>query len=753
VEHGLHSKAAGLLQLLLQEDLLTPDDFGANPTAAAAAGDAADVDGAAAVDGDVTAGRTVKKARRAAKGERLHVVAGLRMCLALCSCTTVTVLLAVLSCNTSDALHVVSRAAQMSACFGMLNVQALIPFADWLCCYFLAGLTRELLRVRCTAVAAAAFARLWEHTRRGSTAALWEVLNAVLQRRLAAAEAAAAADSSSSSATNAARSAEAVSDAARAVMLLAQGVHYFRGSRVEDYAPLVTLAGRLVTLLPVLQQLQQQGGEQQQQEQPVLLQLQLIQQQAEEHSFTAVDFAGLTLSHSIHQLVLGVVLGHTKEVGASKGLSFLKPHAARWAGLFNQGLVPDRELLGFIQGLVTPPSSAAAAELFAPQLLGALGKLLLRQLGSTTDNPAAAAAAGSTGGSSSSSSVGGQALAMLIEVCELLRPAATVGSGLPLLLTAQPGGVELAAAVQQLANSWKAAAAAGSTVDATSALLYCWAGLQLLPHACAKAEDTLSTYRNVMSECNAAIAALEQQQQAAGAATSNSSVSIKDLLQLRGMALTMLAQLLPAAAPLQLPNVAADALAWLQQQDCRDYATVSATAMVLEAVKIRLADPAGFAGTSDAAADAAAVADAAARARLLLSSHQLPAVVQLLLPCLTAASQKLRAAALQLLCSFDQPAFLGTGGINNSSSNGSADPASQSHPGQQGQAERAAFEGLSCDVLLTLRDIHLRPCSVEAGRRWAVALERISNHLEYGRVPALLLPALVAGLIGALHIR
>jgi U3 small nucleolar RNA-associated protein 20 len=350
---------------------------------------------------------------------------------------------------------------------------------------------------------------------------------------------------------------------------------------------------------------------------------------------------------------------------------------------------------------------------------------------------------------------------MLIEVCELLRPAATVGSGLPLLLTAQPGGVELAAAVQQLASSWKAAAAAGSTaavgstaagstVGARSALLYCWAGLQLLPHACAKAEDTLEMYTSVTAECNVAIAALQQQSApSSSSSSSSSSVSVKDLLQLRGMALTMLAQLLPAAAPLQLPGVAADALAWLQQHGCRDYATVSATAMVLEAVKTRLADPAGFAGAADsaAAAGAAAVADAAARARLLLSSHQLPAVIQLLLPCLTAPSQKLRAAALQLLCSFDQPAFLGTGGISSSSSD---NPASQE---QQGQAERAAFEGLSCDVVLILRDIHLRPCSVEAGRRWAVALERISNHLEYGRVPALLLPALVAGLIGTLHIR
>jgi len=36
-EHGLHSKAPGVLALLLQEDLLTPQDFGAAADKAAAA--------------------------------------------------------------------------------------------------------------------------------------------------------------------------------------------------------------------------------------------------------------------------------------------------------------------------------------------------------------------------------------------------------------------------------------------------------------------------------------------------------------------------------------------------------------------------------------------------------------------------------------------------------------------------------------------------------------------------------------------
>lgn len=53
VEHGLHSRAPGLVQLLLQEDLLQPEDFGAG-AAGAAAGEAE--------------GAPAKKAKRVPKG-------------------------------------------------------------------------------------------------------------------------------------------------------------------------------------------------------------------------------------------------------------------------------------------------------------------------------------------------------------------------------------------------------------------------------------------------------------------------------------------------------------------------------------------------------------------------------------------------------------------------------------------------------------------------------------------------------------
>jgi U3 small nucleolar RNA-associated protein 20 len=134
----------------------------------------------------------------------------------------------------------------------------------------------------------------------------------------------------------------------------------------------------------------------------------------------------------------------------------------------------------------------------------------------------------------------------------------------------------------------------------------------------------------------------------------------------------------------------------------------------------------------------------------MLDAAQLPAAIAALLPCLVVPQQALRAAALRLLCCFDQPPFLGA-----AAGAAAAEPRPQQQQEQQQQQhpERAAFEGMRCDALCVLRDMHTQPCSVQAGRSWSVALERMTNHLEYARIPAALLPALTAGLLGVLHIR
>jgi U3 small nucleolar RNA-associated protein 20 len=621
--------------------------------------------------------------------------------------------------------------------------------------------------VGCTAVAAVAFERLWQHTRRGSTQVLWQLLLEVNERRLAAASTAATAATAAGPAAAAGASktpartrrqqqqqaeaeqstqqqqqqqqegsaqhqddqAVAVSTAAYGVLLLAQGVHYFRGSRVEDYGPLIKTVDRLVNLLQQSPAAAPTAADGQQQP---LLQLQWRQQHGGEITWSVEDLAGLTLSHSTLQLILGVTLGHTKEVGASQGLGFIKGPCSRWSRVLSLAAVPQQELVGFTQGLVMAPGNASITELFAPQLLGALGQLLLAAVGD---------------GSSGSSSNGDErkayaadcALAGLLEVCALLQPDAAFGSSsLPLLLTAHPGGADLAAAVAAMAASCSSSVAAiGSSSSSKQQLLQGWAALQLLPHAAVRLEQAVEVCSSVLIAATAAISHL---QAAAGSSgSSDTGVTVGELLQLRGMVLQMLAVLLPAVAPQQLPQLAADVLHWLLQQQQGqplDFATISSAAQVFEALRARVDQGvAGFSSSSDAAADLAS-----AQERLVVD--KLPGVIDVTLTSLTAPQQELRAAALRLLCCFDQPSFTIP-----------QQQQEQQDSGAKAAHERAAFEGMRCDVLCVLRDMHTQPCSIQAGRTWSVALDRITNHLEYGRVPLLLQPAAVGGLLGVLHIR
>jgi hypothetical protein len=678
-----------------------------------------------------------------------------------------------------------------------------------------AGLTSDALRARNAAVAAVALQRLWDHTRRGRAAALWDVLLREARLSLTAARAAADAltlrstdpsrttGAGSSKAATALEAAEAADVATHALLLLAQGVHFHRGSRVEDYGPLLSITSQALKLLPLLQQQQQPSarvavkGMQQQQKQPpsphggqqqplqTLLQLQLL---PHDHDWTASDFQGASLQHAALQLLLGIVLGHVKEVGASRGLPALQEHSTHWALALNSDTLPDEVLLAVAQGLVSPPSSAAAAQLFAPQLLGGLGRLLRRcyQLpdgaGATRGGRQGGRQGGSGDNSSSSSSsegrlqmvVASRAIALLLQTCELLRPDALPGVGLPLLLTAQPDGTQLAAAAVELATGWHwrlgdSGGGAREAGDSRSALLRAWAGLRLLPHACARPSHALAACRHILVQCDAALAA-----------TAPGDATLRDLRRLRGVALTVLADLLPSADPDGLPQAAADAWRWLQTQASagdgsvlHDADTLEATAALFDGLKSYILERPGSTNPGPAAGHTHAAPTAAAHD--MLGVHQLPAAVKLLLPSLTARSQRVRGAALGLLCSFQQPVFVVGGGSsgsgehhpaakhllsgqaaaagNNEEGGGVGSIGGSSTTSSSSSSSRAAFQGLPCDALLVLREMHVRPCSVEAGRRWAVSLERLGSHLEYGRLPPELVAPMVAGLIGVLHIR
>lgn len=141
------------------------------------------------------------------------------------------------------------------------------------------GLSREVLRARATAVACVALDRVHKHLRRGKGGDMWVALHAEAAARMHTLEAAlvgagaataatpapttktqaakkaktAAATSPASEDVDAAKNGEvavAAASVARITALVAQSVHYFRGSRVEDYGGIQVLLVRLLKAAP-----------------------------------------------------------------------------------------------------------------------------------------------------------------------------------------------------------------------------------------------------------------------------------------------------------------------------------------------------------------------------------------------------------------------------------------------------------------------------------------------------------------------
>lgn len=232
-----------------------------------------------------------------------------------------------------------------------------------------------------------------------------------------------------------------------------------------------------------------------------------------------------------------------------------------------------------------------------------------------------------------------------------------VSDGLPLLLTAQPSGPQLAAFVRQLATSWSDAgqsaslaspgAAASKAVDHPSAgsagdlnaqpstttsahegerFAVAWAALQLTPYACENSAQAIALCRQVLQPAHEALqhqAAPNGYQPAAAAAAAKADA----LLMLRGTAAEMLASLLAFHQPLALPELAREVAEWLSSR-ADNYSTVHAAAVVFEALKQR--------------------ADGIPEAVQLLSSESLQRMCPLVLANLSHPSRKMRSAALKV---------------------------------------------------------------------------------------------------------
>jgi U3 small nucleolar RNA-associated protein 20 len=458
-----------------------------------------------------------------------------------------------------------------------------------------------VLRSHAADVARVTLGRLLSHLRRGHGQPLWDVLLPTAAARIAAAAAATEAgdaaavpepapagsgkhrrDGGEAEAAAAAAAGEgaggsgaAVRSAARAVGLVAQAVEYFRGSRVEDFGPILQLTQQLMT-----QQL-----------------------------LAAPPPAGgaaptSRLPDQTLRLLLAVALAHTQMVGASGGLPALARRApAAWGAAFEHA--PAGPMLRLVAGLLAPPGRAELVALFAPQALAGVGRVAMQAGADPADQE--------------------QALALLVLLCQALRPTSVAGQGPPLLLTV-PGGAALATHVRCLVG---AACEPGAP---RRALLAAWAGLQLLPHACESSQQALELARGVL-------AAARQGGEApapAGSGAADEEGGAQDALRMAAAATSVLAQLLPDLAPEQLPTAAAEALEWCLARAPADLATLRATAAMLAALR------------------AAGVAAAGGQ----LGSAAMYAALPRLLPALEDGRQSVRGAALGLLCCFEQPGYV-----------------------------------------------------------------------------------------------
>ena len=279
-----------------------------------------------------------------------------------------------------------------------------------------------------------------------------------------------------------------------------------------------------------------------------------------------------------------------QEIGASNGLAVLQKEAQTWSTIFR--LSPIKDVLPCICSLIRPPVGGPdVAEIFGPQLMAAVGRAIL----------------------SGDALLEEQGLPMLVELCMALRPEgrAAQPSGLPVILTAEQNGVQLAAYINSLVSSWsnpdtfssskKAAAVsihslpegtykAGQT-DGNS-VAAAWVAVLCLPHANSNPHQVIKLLQTLIKATTAAVEKSGSPQLAADPAHA------EEVLFLQCYARGVLASVLEAHAPQDLTQHLADTLQLLTQHslnfhmircaaEVASVATKSGKKLPLQQLKVR----------------------------------------------------------------------------------------------------------------------------------------------------------------------
>ena len=762
VNHGLHSRAApAVLQLLLQEGLVEPRDF--KPRVAEAA---PTVSPAA----EATAGAAAA-ARETERTEEDGVVGSAAL-------------------GRAGGAPAAAASADEAAAEGE-EAQGQ-PAAS-------RGISEDDVQARVAAVASICLARLLEHTRRGKSGDMWRLALKEMQDRLdslAALEAAGAGAANGlprepgavyDSVAAAAAMPVARRSAARGLALLGQMVEYGRGARVESYAPLFALAARLAQP-KVLGSSSRSEGSPGEEQQNVTRDTSSSQEEAaaaawgeDESDSEWAPFVHPSLSVQVLRLLVALVRAHAKQAGASTGPEAISAVAPQWAAAFMAA--PRDELLPFLAQLIAPPATSELVGCFGPAMLGVLGKSLLSGQQPECTWP------------------------LLVDVCAVLRPeaaspaaassSAAASGALPVIFTASGVGTQLAALVRSTIGTFVEAVSSGTLASEAAEerqqqqVAVAWAALRCLPHAAeSRAQEAACCARLAA----ATAAALEE-------APSSSPALEEALLLLHCAAATAQAR---AAAQQQQQQQAdeggiervlqatGDGLLLLLAAHPSSFQVVKAAAAVLQLAAARERRAAARAGPTPPS---------------FLSSEQLSELLPLLQPNLSSPSAPLRRETLRLLTCFPQPPLLPPPsadaaaaaqqqqeppppcdvlqqllaveerqhGADSGRPAGGPLPSrtcpcilSPSHFVLCGWTPRPQWLPIAAPLRLPLKPIicHRPPgvccCSLPTRpptaalpppTAAAVTLARIANYLEYRRLPALLLPAVVHALLGVLHIR
>ncbi len=250
-----------------------------------------------------------------------------------------------------------------------------------------------------------------------------------------------------------------------------------------------------------------------------------------------------------------------QEAGASTGLTALYKDAQTWSPLFL--LTPIREVLPCTCSLIRPPvGGPAVAEIFGPQLMAAVGRAILS-------------------GAALLEELG---MPLLVELCMALRPegSAAQPSGLPVILTAQQGGVQLAAYMNSLVSSWPSPPPSSpSTKDSTdagearsagqtpgSSVAAAWVAVLCLPHANSNPHQ-VTKLLTALIKATAAVLDKTVPYSEATQGSSKNDVSSRgqsqEVLFLQCYTRGVLASVLESHAPEQLTQHLADTLQLLNQ--------------------------------------------------------------------------------------------------------------------------------------------------------------------------------------------